>query len=62
MRFGNSENDQNTGLFYSRCRSKRACFVSKNDSEKVLQFIQDELVGYCQNGQYICDEIGMEVN
>jgi len=23
-----------------------------------LQFIQDELVGYCQNGQYICDEIG----
>lgn len=26
--------------------------------EKVLQFIQNELVGYCQNGQYICDEIG----
>lgn len=26
--------------------------------EKVLQFIQDELVAYCQNGQYICDEIG----
>lgn len=24
----------------------------------VLQFIKDELVGYCQNGQYICDEIG----
>ena len=23
-----------------------------------LQFIKDELVGYCQNGQYICDEIG----
>jgi diphosphomevalonate decarboxylase len=30
----------------------------KNVKEKVLQFIQDELVGYCQNGQYICDEIG----
>lgn len=30
----------------------------KNDCEKVLQFIKDELVGYCQNGQYICDEIG----
>ena len=29
-----------------------------NVKEKVLQFIQDELVGYCQNGQYICDEIG----
>jgi diphosphomevalonate decarboxylase len=27
--------------------------------EKVLQFIKDELVGYCQNGQYICDEIGI---
>ncbi|RTY88053.1 diphosphomevalonate/mevalonate 3,5-bisphosphate decarboxylase family protein [Flavobacterium sp. RSP15] len=26
--------------------------------EKVLQFIQHELVGYCQNGQYICDQIG----
>ena len=25
---------------------------------EVLQFIKDELVGYCQNGQYICDEIG----
>jgi diphosphomevalonate decarboxylase len=27
--------------------------------ENVLQFIKDELVGYCQNGQYICDEIGI---
>lgn len=26
--------------------------------EKVLAFIQQELVGYCQNSQYICDEIG----
>ena len=30
----------------------------ENTSETVLQFIKDELVGYCQNGQYICDEIG----
>ncbi len=26
--------------------------------EQVLQFINNELVGYCQNGQYICDELG----
>jgi diphosphomevalonate decarboxylase len=30
----------------------------ENDIESVLQFIKDELVGYCQNGQYICDRIG----
>ncbi|WP_366185198.1 diphosphomevalonate decarboxylase [Flavobacterium ovatum] len=26
--------------------------------ENVLQFIKDELVGYCQNAQYLCDQIG----
>jgi diphosphomevalonate decarboxylase len=31
----------------------------KNDVVKVLQFIQDKLVGYCQKGSYICDEIGV---
>jgi len=30
----------------------------ENVSVVLLQFIKDELVGYCQNGQYICDEIG----
>jgi diphosphomevalonate decarboxylase len=30
----------------------------KNVKEKVLDFIKNELVDYCQNGQYICDEIG----
>ncbi len=28
------------------------------DKLKVMQFIKDELVGHCQNGQYICDQIG----
>ncbi|HLA57078.1 MAG TPA: hypothetical protein VK623_13315 [Flavobacterium sp.] len=30
----------------------------ENVSVKVLQFIQDELIVYCQNKQYICDAIG----
>ena len=30
----------------------------ENVVTEVLQFIKNELVGYCQNGQYICDEIG----
>ncbi|MFD1603587.1 diphosphomevalonate/mevalonate 3,5-bisphosphate decarboxylase family protein [Flavobacterium artemisiae] len=30
----------------------------ENVKEKVLQFIQTELVAFCQNSQYICDEIG----
>ena len=30
----------------------------ENVRDSVLQFIKDELVGYCQNGQYICDAIG----
>ena len=30
----------------------------ENVAVKILQFIKSELVGYCQNGAYICDEIG----
>ncbi len=30
----------------------------ENDRVSVLQFITTELVGYCQNGNYICDTIG----
>ena len=31
----------------------------ENVRVEVLQFIKNELVGYCQNGQYICDQIGL---
>lgn len=31
----------------------------KSETRKVLEFIQNELVGYCENGQYICDQIGL---
>lgn len=30
----------------------------ENVKDQVLQFIKNELIGYCQNQQYICDEIG----
>jgi diphosphomevalonate decarboxylase len=30
----------------------------ENVKETVLQFIKEKLVGYCQNAQYICDQIG----
>jgi diphosphomevalonate decarboxylase len=30
----------------------------ENVKREVLQFIKNELIGFCQNRQYICDEIG----
>jgi diphosphomevalonate decarboxylase len=33
----------------------------ENVSEQVLQFITAELLGYCQNSQYICDKTGTGV-
>ena len=29
------------------------------EKEAVLKFINNELVGYCQKGQYICDKVGL---
>ncbi|TBN05406.1 diphosphomevalonate decarboxylase [Hyunsoonleella flava] len=34
----------------------------EREAPKVLEFIQNELVAYCQNGQYICDVIGLGAN
>ena len=28
----------------------------------IMEFIQNELVAYCKNGEYICDEIGFGAN
>lgn len=30
----------------------------ENETEKIIDFIKNELVAYCQNGHYICDRIG----
>jgi len=30
----------------------------ENEAEQCIEFIQNELVAYCQNGHYICDRIG----
>ncbi|WP_223032748.1 diphosphomevalonate decarboxylase [Hanstruepera marina] len=34
----------------------------KQESKNILEFIQNELVAYCKNGEYICDEIGFGAN
>ncbi len=34
----------------------------KFEADKILEFIKNELVVYCQNGQYICDQIGLGAN
>jgi diphosphomevalonate decarboxylase len=31
----------------------------ENESDKVYEFIKNELVAYCQNGHYICDRVGL---
>ncbi len=31
----------------------------ESERNQVLEFIKDELVAYCENGQYICDQIGL---
>ena len=30
----------------------------KSESKRVLNFVKEQLIGYCENQQYICDEIG----
>ncbi|MEN3323085.1 diphosphomevalonate decarboxylase [Mariniflexile soesokkakense] len=34
----------------------------KNEASQILEFINNELVAYCQNGHYICDQIGFGAN
>ena len=34
----------------------------KNEAIEILEFIKSELVAFCQNGHYICDQIGFGAN
>jgi diphosphomevalonate decarboxylase len=34
----------------------------ESEKETILEFIKNELVNYCQNGHYICDQIGLGAN
>jgi len=34
----------------------------KHQGKTILEFIKNELVAYCENGHYICDEIGFGAN
>ncbi|SDR87008.1 diphosphomevalonate decarboxylase [Formosa sp. Hel1_31_208] len=54
---------------YRNTNNSKVCFTldaganvhvlyPENEKDSVLEFIKNELVVYCQNGQYICDQIG----
>ncbi len=52
---------QKTGLHISFTLDAGAnvhVLYPENERQEVLQFIKSELVAYCQNGHYICDQIG----
>ncbi len=52
---------QDTGLHVSFTLDAGAnvhVLYPKNETTKILEFIKSELVAYCQNGHYICDQIG----
>lgn len=52
---------QSTGLHVSFTLDAGAnvhVLYPKREQEEIMQFIQNELVAYCQNGHYICDQIG----
>ncbi|WP_179337093.1 diphosphomevalonate/mevalonate 3,5-bisphosphate decarboxylase family protein [Winogradskyella ludwigii] len=34
----------------------------ESEKETILEFIKNELVSYCQNGHFICDQIGLGAN
>ena len=56
---------QETGLHISFTLDAGAnvhVLYPKNESFEVLEFIKNELVAYCQNGHYICDQIGFGAN
>lgn len=56
---------QKTGLHVSFTLDAGAnvhVLYPQNESQEILQFIKSELVGYCQNGHYICDQIGLGAN
>lgn len=52
---------QETGLHISFTLDAGAnvhVLYPKKESSEILKFIKNELVAYCQNGHYICDQIG----
>lgn len=52
---------QETGLHISFTLDAGAnvhVLYPKHEATRILEFIKNELVAYCQNGHYICDQIG----
>jgi diphosphomevalonate decarboxylase len=56
MQFGNSVMTlKHQSVSHSMLGQMSMFYIPKTIAKK---FAMDELVGFCQNGQYICDEIG----
>ena len=56
---------QETGLHISFTLDAGAnvhVLYPKKESDNIMEFIKNELVAYCQNGHYICDQIGFGAN
>ncbi|MFC0603058.1 diphosphomevalonate/mevalonate 3,5-bisphosphate decarboxylase family protein [Winogradskyella pulchriflava] len=56
-----AENDSNV-CFTLDAGANVHVLYPEREKQNILEFIKSELVSYCQNGHYICDQIGLGAN
>jgi diphosphomevalonate decarboxylase len=49
---------QNSFVFTLDAGANVHFLYSKEDENEALSFIQSELIGFCDQGRYICDQVG----